>query len=230
MHDLIDNDINVKIEDPDPKSALLEKNKSIHSDHEHLYREYIEKSKKSKRDSKLMISQDNFKYNDASRFSYKRIKHDIEKLQSSSKYHWIIIYLVAIDCFSIITELLIEYIELSITSEKFHFTQHYLDQGVINLNKTHKLLTHYSRLENQIGSYNWLCVLETFFKYLGTSILGIFVIEFVVKLIFTPRKLFAKKWEFIDTIIVITSFSVNLYLIKRHHAVHSTIGLITLLR
>ena len=52
------------------------------------------------------------------------------------------------------------------------------------------------------------------FKYTSISILCMFVVEILVKLIFTPR-VFIKVWEILDALVVVISFGLNIYLIKQ---------------
>lgn len=225
------------------KNVYFKNQKSIHRlgrkstryhsgyDKEKLYHECIERARKPKRDSNfgLESSKDLINQN-----FYFKIRNKLEKIQMTSQYQWVIIIFVALDCFCICSELLIEFIELSIRNEEFHDTETFLRQKT-DLNQSHiNLSDFHDKIENSLRSHQlihkYLLFFEEFFKFGGTAILGLFIFEFLVKLIFTPMNLTNKIWEFIDAIIVIASFSLNLFLIKRHHAVYSIIGLITLIR
>jgi hypothetical protein len=75
-----------------------------------------------------------------------------------------------------------------------------------------------------------LNTLAYFLKISSLSILTVFVIEIIIKLIFDPFCLF-KLIEIFDIFIVLTAFSLNLYcLIRNVYFTHSIPGLITLLR
>lgn len=201
---------------------------------EKVFEDYIKRSKKSKRNSKIHFRIDKFRESKKKRSFYGHIKYELEKLQLSTRYQWLIIFLVGLDCFCIGIELLIEFIELSLIKQEYYFTKEHFFQDLIKLNDTYIMLNTSSTFFHLISEtsklHKTLFYLENFFKYLGTSILGLFIIEFVIKAIFIPMNFFIKIWEFIDAVIVLFSFTVNIYLFKRNHAVHSIIGLITLLR
>ncbi|CAF0817121.1 unnamed protein product [Brachionus calyciflorus] len=201
---------------------------------EKVFEEYIKRAKKSKRNSKIHFRLDKFRQAKKDRTTYGQIKYELEKLQISTNYHWIVIFLVALDCFCIGAELLIEFIQLTLINEEFNLASKTLSKDVIKLNETFILINStnpflFSIYETS-NFHKILFNMEIFFKYLGTSILGLFIIEFFIKAIFIPRNFFFKIWEFIDAFIVVLSFSLNIYLFNRSHAVHSIIGLITLLR
>ena len=201
---------------------------------ESVFEEYIKRSKKSKRNSKIHFRIDKFRESKKKRSLYGHIKYEIQKLQLSTKYQWLIIFLVGLDCFCIGIELLIEFFELSLIKQEYHLTKEHLFHDLIKLNDTHFILNNMSQILHSMNEasnlHTTLFYLENFFKYLGTSILGLFIVDFFIKAIFIPMSFFVKVWEFIDALIVLISFTLNIYLIKRNHAVHSIIGLLTLLR
>jgi hypothetical protein len=85
-----------------------------------------------------------------------------------------------------------------------------------------------SNLENSINKYHSLEILLIVLKYIGVTILGIFLIEIVLKISFTTKSFFKSKLEIFDAIIVIISFILDIVFFD-HHA-SSAFELLTLLR
>jgi hypothetical protein len=79
------------------------------------------------------------------------------------------------------------------------------------------------------GVFIFLHIFEAVCKYGSISILGFFIAELAVKLIFDPKS-FLKVLEILDVFVVLVSFSLNIYLLVSHLEVHAITGLITLLR
>ena len=73
---------------------------------------------------------------------------------------------------------------------------------------------HHSSKHDNHQAHLIFHVLEMIFKYTSITILGMFVVEFIVKLIFTPR-VFIKVWEILDALVVVISFGLNIYLINQ---------------
>ena len=71
-------------------------------------------------------------------------------------------------------------------------------------------------------------MLLTVLKYVGVSILGIFIVEIILKLIFTTKAFLKSKLEIFDAIIVIISFILDIVFFDHHAA--SAFELLTLLR
>ena len=65
-------------------------------------------------------------------------------------------------------------------------------------------------------------------KYVGLTILGIFLVEIVIKLAFNTRAFLKSKLELFDSTIVIASFVLDIVFFD--HSAHSAFELITLLR
>ncbi len=62
------------------------------------------------------------------------------------------------------------------------------------------------------------------------SILSFFVLEVIVKIIVMPRIFLKHKLEILDAIVIILSFSLNVYLLFRKDDLESVVGLFALLR
>jgi len=103
-----------------------------------------------------------------------------------------------------------------------------------DLSKKNKLsIDQVSEQYKNINKQNLVLLLITlayFLKLTSLSILGVFVIEIIIKLIFDPKFLI-NPIEIFDTILVLTAFCSNLYcLIRNVDFTHSIPGLITLFR
>lgn len=72
-------------------------------------------------------------------------------------------------------------------------------------------------------------ILEKICEFGSLTILGIFILEIIAKLIFDPKS-FLKLLELLDIIIVTVSFGLNLFLLINNIQIHTITGLITLLR
>jgi hypothetical protein len=72
-------------------------------------------------------------------------------------------------------------------------------------------------------------ILEKICEFGSLTILGVFILEIVAKLIFDPKS-FLKLLELLDVIIVTVSFGLNLFLLVNNIQIHTITGLITLLR
>ena len=73
-------------------------------------------------------------------------------------------------------------------------------------------------------------VIENILKYTSLTILAFFVLEVIVKLIFSPKVFIESKFEIFDAFVVVISFGVNTFLLFNKHLVMSVGGLLTLLR
>lgn len=162
-------------------------------------------------------------------------RHTIKEILNSRAFHIIIIVLVVLDCLFVCGELLIDYLEIYLTSSNHHtdnkkFLEHMpadfysLDQNSTT-NHTNSVSEHY--LNHNLLEF--LKVLENIFKYGSITILGIFIIEIVLKIIFAPKN-FCKPLEIFDAIIVIIGFTLNIVLLHLHVVIHSLSGIITVLR
>ena len=81
---------------------------------------------------------------------------------------------------------------------------------------------------NSDNKFHSLEIALTVLKYIGVTILGIFIVEIALKLGFTTRAFLHSKLELFDAFIVIVSFILDIIFFD-HHA-SAAIELITLLR
>jgi hypothetical protein len=74
-----------------------------------------------------------------------------------------------------------------------------------------------------------LMIVEEIFKYASFIILCLFIVEILLRLIFTP-KVFLHVLELLDTFVILISFSMNLFLLITAHDFYIFTGIITILR
>ena len=137
--------------------------------------------------------------------SKKKSNNKIKSFLESHKFHTIIVILVIVDCLCVAIELIIEHLE----------------KYVLGNNDADDKHSH---------SHLYFHIIENILKYTSLTILALFVIEIIVKLIFVPRIFIKLKWEILDALVVIISFGVNLYLLFNKHLVTSVGIFLTLLR
>lgn len=125
----------------------------------------------------------------------------------SEKFHSIIVWFVVIDCLCVTLELTFEHVEKYVLKNDKHHKQ----------NDHHNLHFYFHLAE---------CILQ----YASLTILAIFVVEIVVKLVFIPKVFIKSKWEILDAMVVVISFGINIYLLNNKHIIMSIGGLLTLLR
>ncbi len=166
---------------------------------------------------------------------------------NSPKFHLFIITLVVLDCFFVAGELIIDYIEIHISKTHpnlhrsdlslFTANQHDMDEMYENdtrisdnlsLKKNNASLLNFNK-HKEWSMLKTLKVLEKICKYSSFTILSIFVVDILVKLVVEPGK-FLKVFELFDAIVVFCGFFLNLYLLKSNVVIHSLSGLITVLR
>ena len=163
-------------------------------------------------------------------------------LLNSHMFHIIIIWLVVLDCLFVAGELIIDYIEIDMTKSD-HSTN--TNKNIFNTNERElEFMYKNATGDLQTSDHNstnmhmhephdtlakFLKVLENICKYGSVTVLSVFVIEIVVKLLIMPKN-FCKVFEIFDALVVLTSFSLNLYLLITGIIIHSLSGLITLLR
>jgi hypothetical protein len=154
----------------------------------------------------------------------KTFLHKIRSFLNSHQVHIAIIVLVIIDCLCVSFELLIYEYE-KITNPKIDcpnsstFKEH--------LNKTSG---EHHELNHSHNFHLFLEVIEEILKYTSLTILSIFVLEILLKLILMPNIFVKSKWEIPDAIVVLLSFSLNIFLLFKQNEMESIAGLIALLR
>lgn len=120
---------------------------------------------------------------------------------------------------------------MCVASELIIIIENTKDHGSVTslntaLNQTNN--THETNHTNKSQSNNALEIILLVLKYFGLTILGIFLIEIVIKLAFNTRAFLKSKLELFDSVIVIVSFVLDIVFFD-HHA-HAAFELITLLR
>lgn len=177
----------------------------------------------------------------------KQVRRFMKRVLNSHEFHVSVIVLVIIDCFVLTAELIIDHLNdallkdpaVFVSSEKSTNSSHSTIDAM-TASKKHAEFNHHSgggggggefgHSRSGFGAWGpFFHMLEEIFKYTSLIILSIFVIEIFLKLIFIPRT-FCKCLEIFDAFIVISSFSLNLYLLNKKHHIHSITGLITFLR
>jgi hypothetical protein len=109
----------------------------------------------------------------------------------------------------------------------FNHTIHLLNK---TLNSSTQNFNHSNDHQKRIDNLQlFFEILEKICEFGSLTILGVFILEIVVKLIFDPKS-FLKLLEFLDIIIVTVSFGLDLFLLLNNIQIHAITGLITLLR
>lgn len=138
-----------------------------------------------------------------------RIRNLIRAVLNSYNFTIIIIVFVVVNCLSIGGELITDYIRDVVYESKME------EETKNDFDST------------TIGAF--FIILEDFFKYTSLAILGLFVVEIVIKFIFVTKK-FSKFNQLFDSFIVFIAFFLNLFLLNKKNHIHSVTGLITLIR
>ena len=161
----------------------------------------------------------------------------MRQILHSHRFHIVILILVLIDCCLVAGELIIDYIEIHMAKDhnaskgddkSFLLTkQSDLDQAYKNATDHHH--DNHGDSHHNSGFAKFLKVLELICKYGSFSILTFFVLEIIVKFIITPKN-FCVCFEVFDAVVVIVSWSVNLFLLIAGVAIHALSGLLVIFR
>jgi hypothetical protein len=135
-----------------------------------------------------------------------KITQKLKELITSHKVHTIIVVLVIIECLCVAGDLLL--VELSKIIVK--------QEPICPLNATNN---YSSNATNSLygkdkTAYIVFYTLEMILKIISTTILAIFIIELLFKLILVPNIFSKSKWEIMDGIVVVVSFTLNIILIS----------------
>ncbi|CAF0817160.1 unnamed protein product [Brachionus calyciflorus] len=154
-------------------------------------------------------------------------KGGITRILRSNKLHIIVILLVILDCLCISLELILDLI-ISINNDSRENFARY-EQA---FNSTIRKKSNYFDLVHSLDakSISILISVEHVLKFLSLSILCFFVIEIILKLIFTPREVFKSIWGILDAIVVFVSFFLDILLLRNKQLLHTVTGLLTLFR
>jgi len=138
-----------------------------------------------------------------------RRRDKIIKFLESHLFHKIVIIFVVIDCLCVSLEFMLESIEQYFITDR---ENDYLKSNeTFNLNNSNKTDQYHS--SKNVQAHLIFYVLISIFKYGSITILGMFCIEIIAKILFTP-KVYLKIWEILDAFVILTSFALNLYLVK----------------
>ena len=163
---------------------------------------------------------------------YKTISDKLRKILSSQWFNHCINVLTIIDCLSVIIVLIIEYIELSIINKDYlRITKLFLQASkrtntseIMNLNETLANLEYYNP---NVSDFK---IASKILTTIILTILGFFILEIIIKLIFLPRIFTERKFEIAEALVIVISFILNLSLIFEKVQVLSVISLVTLIR
>jgi hypothetical protein len=150
----------------------------------------------------------------------------IRQLLNSHKFHTLIIVLVCIDCLIVTAELIIEAIDKSLQDQaRMNNYKSFLQ--LLKDMQVHKTLIESSQQHQKMHLI--LVKLETILKLMSFSILALFIVEILVKLILVPRN-FLRFLEIFDAFVITMSFGVNLSLLIAKNDLYIFTGLFTILR
>jgi hypothetical protein len=147
----------------------------------------------------------------------------------SNKFHVLIVVLVVLDCLCVAGKLTIE----SLHNEKNNATSRSSSREALNRSQSDSFnctcLPINETLVNGLAMNPAMCSAEKVFKYASFAILSVFVFEIVLRIIFVP-KVFTRFLELFDTMVILVSFGLSLFLVIKQHDVYSFTGMVTILR
>ncbi|RNA03938.1 voltage-gated hydrogen channel 1 [Brachionus plicatilis] len=160
---------------------------------------------------------------------YARISEELDSIFESAWFSYVVSIMTILDAICIITVIVIEYIMLSLIHRDFLLFQKYIAEGfyqnssqiVVYLNKT-LTKAHETRSNFEVGHIILSVVILT--------ILSLFIMEMISKLIFTPRMFLKRKLEILEAIIIVISFGLDLTLVIGKSDIASIVSLVTLIR
>ncbi|CAF0817140.1 unnamed protein product [Brachionus calyciflorus] len=163
---------------------------------------------------------------------YKLISRFVKKTIDSQWFNHCINFLTIINCLSVIVVLIIEFIELSIINREYtKLTKDILKESIrfdlIEPNDLNETLSNFIKYDPTIPDFK---IAYSILSIIVLTILCLFLIEIVIKLIFLPSIFKRRKFEIAEALIVFISFVLNLSLFFEKVRVLSVISLITLIR
>jgi hypothetical protein len=157
----------------------------------------------------------------------------IAKMQTfflSRKFHAIIIALVVLDCLCVTGKLIITSLHKEMINS---IGRNSASTTVPNLNRADSFncscLPANQTFVNIVPMNPDMYLAHRVFKYTSFVILSVFVLEIVLRFIFVP-KVFAHFLELFDTIVILVSFAISLYVIVDLNDVYSFTGIVTIIR
>lgn len=160
---------------------------------------------------------------------YKKISEELESIFESVLFNYIVNILTIIDAICIITVVVLEYMMLSLIHRDFLLFRKFIAEGFsqdvaqieVYFNKTitkaHKINSSF-----EIGHLILSAIILT--------ILGLFIFEVILKLIFTPKMFLKRKLEILEAVIIFISFGFDLMLVTATSNIISIVSLVTLIR
>lgn len=199
-----------------------------------IFEEVIKKTRTKLERDQSIPSGKYYVQNDKLKSCYSSSKHKVKRILKNQKYQYLILSLAGLHCFCVLVELLIEFIDLSITKNEFIQTKQLLKNNLENLNGTHVSIRHLNEFESYMITrrqlHHGFHLLVFILQLVSTGILAAFTLEIIVKLIFVPKCFVETRLEAIDGIIVLISFVSNLILFKRETAIASVIGFFIIIK
>lgn len=160
---------------------------------------------------------------------YDKISKKIDIYFNSNWFNYIINALTLIDCTCVLIVLTLEYIELSLINKKYLEFSKLLTENAFSHNYN-KLIVDKKLLNKFITDQSKFEIAHVILTSVILTILGLFIIEIVLKLIFTPRIFLKQKFEIIEAIVIVISFALDLTLLFGNLEILSIISLATLIR
>jgi len=156
------------------------------------------------------------------------IKIKIQAFLKSENFHKLVVILVVIDCLCVASELLLYELGRYVLANNSAHSSCTRPNAPSTTNLTREQpFSHPNKAPE--GADLFFIIFEDIFKYTSTGILSLFMAEIIVKLVIVPR-IFRSKWEILDTIVVVTSLTLNVVLFALGDQMEAVTGLIVLLR
>ena len=146
---------------------------------------------------------------------------------NSHRFHAVIVILVVVDCLCVALELFIFEVERHMANDPS------ISDCINKITQWHNVsLQHIEphHTDQHSGIHLFLKIVEGVLKYTSLGILGLFVVEVIVKLAVEPRIFIKSKWEILDAVVVVLTFMLNVFLLIKKDAFESVAGLFALLR
>ncbi|RNA21363.1 voltage-gated hydrogen channel 1 [Brachionus plicatilis] len=158
--------------------------------------------------------------------SYKKISDYAKHFFESNYFHHAVNILTIINCIAILIILVIEITELSIIDREFiKLSEEFLEEK--KHQKIENIIMYFEMKHPKLIDF---AIVYKTLSILILSILGIFIIEIILKIIFVPKIFAQRQFEVVEALIVVISFMLNLSLLFEKSQVLSVISLITLIR
>lgn len=188
---------------------------------------------------------------------FQRFRHHVKHVLNSHYFHVLVIVLIVVDCLCVLGEIVIDYVDVTLAKHgrQAHNTTHALQttkmisalidssESIVHRDSTEYIyadhgddnhtISHERVAAHHAGHpklHHALEVTEDVLKFISLAILGLFIIEIVLKMLFTPGKFFKSKLEIMDAVVIVVSFVVSLLVINIKHVIHSFGALLIVIR